>query len=1035
MKNPLLDLDFIKDLYRTREKTKYIKIITFDHSGFPLETLEGVATGGSISLDGKSAARRSCSLTFAAQRSADWALSTEFELFIGERNNINSSYPDIIWFPMGRYLISSLNSNLQVNNYSISLQGKDKIAKLNGEMGGMINSLAVDFGKVDEVQPDGTTVTRKLKLEEIIREIVHVYGGEPYHNIIINDLPEYGFELWEYQNSQSMYLLFTEGKEYYTYFLDGTTTVYVNGAPIPLSGLDEYLTSFHVKEIVNNPTLFTLTNEEGATQYQAMRLDAGEIAGYHPCDLIYAQELIVNIGQAVTAALDKIVSMLGYFEYFYDTDGRFVFQKKPMLLSLENSDAWGLGDTSVVPAAADQRAVVYSFDDDIQFTQLQNNYNIANIKNDFTVWGSRDDLPIHMRYAIDKKPVYYKNYNGEEYTIEFYDWREIIYQMALDQSINSRKKDFRTQLMKNNFDYPTGYTGYEQYYTDLLGFWRTVYDPNPPAEYEKVLYNDDRYPQKYIHAFEPITVEQWSKIDKTKIYTTKKSDQMELQRWIDTYDFSKIKKNENEYYHWDDMWYKDKKIIDSLDFRKNNVYIKDGDKYCSLLDSLSREEQDNVYIAFSQYHTKEKLFNYYLVDQYKDNSLIYDNALYIQTQDSKEKKMIWEIELEGEVIWQYNDEPMDFRFIEVIAEAVRSHPTKIQYTAEGLDERSFEKSSESINVRARRADTEFEVYYKEEDNKYVYLSDKILNYSKNPEELYSKYNVYFRLDDLYYSSIELINIDKSSIMINDSLSSEYVHLVNAILKLSKPINMNNLYLISSDKKVSLNDLNSDLQQIYQGAPKEIEKSILQLNGNESRYYKTKIKTFIKYYRQYYNYRLTENGNYKNCWRLSLYDDFNSALFWFDFIEPNSSYVGKYSVRNIGTRPKAENNKSATGLDYNLIKDIYFVDEDFEKEDDEKIYITLNEELQKMFTISSQSISCKDVIIQNLNTMTDIFNSINLSIVPLYILQPNEEIIIRNKELYGRYSINTINIPLAYDGLMQLQVIKQNENSFRKGVEV
>ena len=42
-------------------------------------------------------------------------------------------------------------------------------------------------------------------------------------------------------------------------------------------------------------------------------------------DLVYAGELIGNVGETLTSVLDKIKNMLGDFEYFYDVDGRFVF--------------------------------------------------------------------------------------------------------------------------------------------------------------------------------------------------------------------------------------------------------------------------------------------------------------------------------------------------------------------------------------------------------------------------------------------------------------------------------------------------------------------------------------------------------------------------------------------------------------------------------------------------------------------------------------------------------------------------------------
>ena len=65
------------------------------------------------------------------------------------------------------------------------------------------------------------------------------------------------------------------------------------------------------------------------------------------------------------------------------------------------------------------------------------------------------------------------------------DWREIIYQMALDYFKYNQDEDFLYKITKNNiiFDgtrslYPTGKTGYEMFYTDLQGFWRQIYNPN-----------------------------------------------------------------------------------------------------------------------------------------------------------------------------------------------------------------------------------------------------------------------------------------------------------------------------------------------------------------------------------------------------------------------------------------------------------------------------------------------------------------------------------------------------------------------------
>jgi hypothetical protein len=55
-------------------------------------------------------------------------------------------------------------------------------------------------------------------------------------------------------------------------------------------------------------------------------------------------------------------------------------------------------------------ATAYSFNDGELISAFSNNPNILNMRNDYAIWGVRKslsggDIPIHMRYAIDKKPI------------------------------------------------------------------------------------------------------------------------------------------------------------------------------------------------------------------------------------------------------------------------------------------------------------------------------------------------------------------------------------------------------------------------------------------------------------------------------------------------------------------------------------------------------------------------------------------------------------------------------------------------------
>ena len=64
--------------------------------------------------------------------------------------------------------------------------------------------------------------------------------------------------------------------------------------------------------------------------------------------------------------------------------------------------------------------VQYSFEDNNLVISFSNNPQLTNLKNDFSVWGVRkgitgQDIPIHARYAIDKKPFFYRSFDDKFY--------------------------------------------------------------------------------------------------------------------------------------------------------------------------------------------------------------------------------------------------------------------------------------------------------------------------------------------------------------------------------------------------------------------------------------------------------------------------------------------------------------------------------------------------------------------------------------------------------------------------------------------
>jgi hypothetical protein len=57
------DTAFLKALDLSRDKTVYIRLIALDNEDCPCDEITGRATGGSVNIDGKSAVRRTCSLS------------------------------------------------------------------------------------------------------------------------------------------------------------------------------------------------------------------------------------------------------------------------------------------------------------------------------------------------------------------------------------------------------------------------------------------------------------------------------------------------------------------------------------------------------------------------------------------------------------------------------------------------------------------------------------------------------------------------------------------------------------------------------------------------------------------------------------------------------------------------------------------------------------------------------------------------------------------------------------------------------------
>lgn len=1028
MLNPLLDKDFLKDLDLENQKTKYVKAIALDYSENPIEEISGVVTQGNINIDGKSAVRRTCSLTLVAPEvnynDYLWGLNTKIELQIGIENHINKNYPNIIWFKQGIYLLTSFSIAQTENNYTISLQGKDKMCLLNGEVGGVL-PISIDFGTVEQKNEQGLVTKQKLKLVDIILGIVHTYGKENFENIYINDVNEKGLELLTYKGNNPLYYIIDKNSKELIYIItnieeelnfkaENSDIVYNNIAAIPTDG--EYFYEKIYNEVWSGKEFFVTENTpqnlldklNGATNFYIVKIEAGQTSAYKDCDLVYDGDLIANAGDTITSILDKIVKQLGNYEYFYNLDGQFIFRKKKSYINTSwNNIVSTFDEEEYTEDLVNLNAYSYSFDNQRTLNSFNLNPNFENLKNDYSIWGTRKniygnyDLPIHLRYAINTKPIYYKDYNAinvyisldnencpkeiQNYTIIpydsvkpefinkifmginykelklteedianyiqrrveekeiiqdyegefpetdklyyfygldmaiygknefedyelitadtgnkrydkyyikqlnenwdcniiFCDWREIIYQMALDYNKYHLKDDFNYTLRMNNFIdkynpimtapeegyylYPEGKTGYEQYYEDMIGFWRGLYNPKGGDIYEEINYED---------------------IGEKKIYSTLK--------------------------------------------------VRSADHYFGNFRSLQGIDLEKLYLHMYKINkiTKEKE-NYYI--SFVENILI--RELYTGRFAEDDYKLTYK----GKFIVHKEPGIKDIKWDDI--------PNNPNYQDFG-----------------------------------VVTADGIVPFTP--------YNLKNRLTDLVLDYF----IRGFTGIYGTSPSEDKYVFIEEVTSPESILNIDNNFFKDNGSTYRIGHIG--------------------LRDEELNFSEGNIPYYI--HKGYFN---TKSGWNELIWKAP-----EKLDFWIDFLDNIGEELQQYSVSNIGSRPKVVNDVDIKSISYKEIFNVKVNDnpEDVKNSNDGYVHYFLGEGfVETNFQISTLGKTAQDTLNEFLNNYTYCTETINITAAPIYYLEPNTLITIQEEEMgiKKKYEINNISIPLAYNESMSISATR------------
>ena len=422
----LNDKHFLQEIDNARVKQQYVRMTILSWDEEPIAEIQGKAISGSVNISSTSNVRRTSSFSmFAEQKENDLtkidqqlSINRKVKLQLGFLNNIHEylydttddqtgrithhtinyqdTYGDIVWFPLGIYVIFDPQISHQVDNgVTISISLEDKMSLLNGDAGGVLPA-AVTFS---EVQDAYGKITHPI-IRQIIFELVNHFGAEDATKIVIEDLDDRIKQVVRYTGSNALYYVqYTNNEDTYREFF---------------LSYDEALAQAKLSGHSNPYQLIT------TYQY-------GDDIGFIMTDFTYPGQLVSEPGDTVTTVLDEIIKVLGNYEYFYDVFGNFHFQQIKNYLNTTYTTTVERNTNNNYDIDFSTGQSVYSFQGTKLISTISNSPQYSNIKNDFVVWGVRksaDDqtqTPIRYHLAIDKKPdigqTHYASFYTDDYGI------------------------------------------------------------------------------------------------------------------------------------------------------------------------------------------------------------------------------------------------------------------------------------------------------------------------------------------------------------------------------------------------------------------------------------------------------------------------------------------------------------------------------------------------------------------------------------------------------------------------------------------
>lgn len=897
----LKDSEFLKLIDNQQVQEQYAKLTLLDWNENPIQDIQGVVINGSLNIDGKSAIRRTCNLSIYIHENESsriteidhlFSINKKVKLEIGIVNTTNQYQEyNILWFPQGVFVMITPSISHGTNGITISLNLKDKMCLLNGECGGIIPA-STQFDEYETLNEYGEWVIEKPVIQQIIRELVNHFGGEQLSKIIISDVDNRIKQVMKWVGSSPLYFVSEKGSDYFT----------------------------------TDPTKITEGTKQNEFQY-------GEDVGYIYTDFIYPTELIGDAGNTVCDILEKIKKTLGNYEYFYDLDGNFVFQEIKNYLNIthatielekmQNSDY--LVDMS-------KGKTVYQFNNSNLIASFTNNPQFNMIKNDFIVWGMRENangnkVPIRYHLAIDSKPK-----TGHIYKcFRYIDPDDGLVKLKRAIEFQSKKNfpklgsagtfylDVSSQIIYiwSEGEYKTVAGETIEYYSDITLF--------PKTGQEEIIYLDESVNQAYIWGLD-IRSEHYKDI--TKEINAQSANYVAHKEVIE-FKISEVEKERAE------------------EQRDLNPYYRYRENYISEIAKLEPEEARLKAEIEIYMNAIQPAYEVYY-------SLAEDPETYI-----------------SEILDRYENSELGVRLAELLTEL-----TPIQNQLKSY--RSNLERTEAIIAR---------------------YEQRIAEYDKTIYE--------------YEMTITQMTIENETILAQLYIDRyEYVKIT-----------------LTEFENYYTSDWRSELY--LQGVQAEPL-------GLDSNYYYTELMNeWPKLYDMHADQKLIENTEvYTGAFYPDILETPSDIDYFLDFID-STAEISKFSVSNIGRRSKVIVDDSVNCVFAPEIPDFVLIEAGLDTTEDKRHeceqrgqkYIQVSSSVFSMLAGGGQSNSAYEYVRDLLYQYTSYNESITLQCIPIYHLEPNTRIGVRDIEsnIFGDYMISNISISLGTtSGTMSISAIRALE---------